>query len=91
MIKVYNPVSYLEKKEKVLLPVAFQGKRVAFLSNNKPNVDLLFDQLQNLLLDQFKPASLTRIAKASAAHPAPASMLSELAEKAEVVINGVGD
>ncbi len=88
---VCNPAAHPPKEEAVSAPFVLQGKRLAFLSNNKPNVDFLFDRLADLVLTRFRPASIVRAAKASSAHPAPEDLLNELAERAEIVINGVGD
>ena len=91
MIELCNPVTYIKREKIASDPVGLTGKRVAFLSNNKPNVDLLFDNLVESVSAQFGPRSIIREKKATASLAAPETVLKRLVEEAEVVINGVGD
>ncbi|MFC1895569.1 hypothetical protein ACFL0Q_02755 [Thermodesulfobacteriota bacterium] len=91
MIRVCNPATYLVSEEAV--PRAFEpdGKRIALMSNSKPNVDLLLGRLADLLSGQFRPKSVIRVAKAATTVAAPEDLFMRLTREADLVINGVGD
>lgn len=91
MLEIYNPTVYLQGEKSAFSLFDLRGKRVAFLSNNKPNVDLLFDYLAEPLSKQLGPKSLHRSFKANVSRPSPEGILQELTKEADLVINGVGD
>jgi hypothetical protein len=67
------------------------GKTVVFLSNAKPNVETLFDNLEKLFAAKFPATTTARKEKQNAAFPAPEEILQETADEADLVICGVGD
>lgn len=91
MIEVCNPATYVEEEQAVRQPLIFKGKKVGFLSNGKPNVDLLYDYIARRLPDQFQTGSVYRTMKANAAEPASEEVIKKLCTEAEVVINAIGD
>lgn len=67
------------------------GKVVGFIDNAKPNFHYLADELAELLTAQYGVASVVKRSKRSAAVPAPAEVVNELAGCCDVVITGSGD
>lgn len=76
----------LSRREKNLA-----GKTVVFFGNAKPNLDILFDNLEKLFAGEFPAARTVRKGKENAAFPAPEEYLTEAADEADLVICGVGD
>ena len=70
---------------------SFAGKTIGFIDNAKPNFNLLVDDLAELLVSRYGAAGVVKRAKRSAAVPAPAEIVSELADRCDVVITGSGD
>ena len=70
---------------------SFAGKTVGFIDNAKPNFHFLVDDLAELLMSRYGAAGVIKRAKRSAAVPAPAEIVSELAERCDIVITGSGD
>lgn len=91
MIEVYNPATYMEEKKVARMPLVLNDKRVGFLSNSKPNTDLLYNHMAKWLPSQFQTSSIISSLKANAAQPAPGEILEKLGQETEIVINGVGD
>ena len=92
MIEIHNPVAYLlEEEQSVRMPLVLKDKKVGFLSNDKPNVDQLFDHMLKQFPDQFQTGSIMRLRKSIAGRPASAEILHKLGQEAEIVINGVAD
>jgi hypothetical protein len=74
----------------VQAPRDLAGAHVVLFGNNKPNVDLLFDELSSLLREQHRVAKTAVRNKLSAAFPAPLDVLDEVTAY-QIAINGVGD
>jgi hypothetical protein len=67
------------------------GKVVGFIDNAKPNFNHLVDDLAELLVARHGVAGVVKRRKTSASVPAPQDIVSELAERCDVVIAGSGD
>jgi len=68
-----------------------KGKVVGFIDNSKPNFHVLADDLSELLVTRYGASSVVRHRKRSASIPAPDAVLSDIAEKCDLVITGSGD
>lgn len=68
-----------------------EGKVVGFLDNGKPNANLLLERIEELLSTRFQFKEVVRRRKPDAASGASHFLIEELAEKCDLVINGVGD
>ena len=68
-----------------------RGKAVGFLWNSKPNGDVLFRRLEQLLREKYEiPAALYR-RKPTASIPAETVVIEEMASTVQVAIVGLGD
>lgn len=68
-----------------------RGKTVGFLWNSKPNGDVLFQRLEQLLREKYEiPAALYR-RKPTASIPAEPRIIEELASTVAVAVVGLGD
>jgi len=68
-----------------------QGKVVGFIDNSKPNFHYLADDIAELLVARHGVASVVRHRKLAASIPAPDPVLTDVAEKCDLVITGSGD
>lgn len=91
---VLSPVGQtkaVDRELPIAAPVStLDGKVVGFLDNSKPNNDLLQARLEEMLREHFAVAGVVRQRKPSAQQGAPAASFAEL-DRADVVINGIGD
>ena len=72
-------------------PADLRGKAVGFLWNSKPNGDVLFRRLEQLMREKYEiPAALYR-RKPTASIPAEPGVIEELAAAVEVAVVGLGD
>ena len=72
-------------------PADLRGRAVGFLWNSKPNGDVLFQRLEQLLREKYEiPAALYR-RKPTASIPAEPLVIEELAATVEVAVVGLGD
>lgn len=92
-ITVLNPTAPPRQLETVmaLRPGDLRGKSVGFLWNSKPNGDVLFGRLEQLLREKYEiPEALYR-RKPTASIPAEPRVIEELASRVEVAVVGLGD
>jgi hypothetical protein len=68
-----------------------QGRTVGFLWNSKPNGDILFTRLEELLRQKYEISGSIYRRKPTASIPASKQALDELAEQADVVVMGLAD
>ena len=68
-----------------------QGKAVGFLWNSKPNGDILFCRLEELLRQKYEVSAVTYKNKPTASAGATEQVLEELAASCEAVIVGLAD
>jgi len=91
MQRILSPAGQVERR---IVPLASRQGRpgprpVVLFSNNKPNVDLLFDDLAARLREAGY--TVTRANKANSALGAPPDLVWRLSQQAGWIINGVGD
>src|SRR5262249_14219613 len=91
MQRIVNPAARAEQR---MVPLAPRDGRpgsrpIVLFSNNKPNVDLLFDALTERL--RAANYDVRRAAKANSAFGAPSDLVSTLSQDAGWIVNGVGD
>jgi hypothetical protein len=91
MQRILSPTGQVERR---VVPLASRQSRpgerpVVLFSNNKPNVDLLFDDLAARLREAGY--TVARANKANSAFAAPLDLVSRLSQQASWIINGVGD
>jgi hypothetical protein len=93
MVMLYDPTAPLPgaTSESTRKVGDLAGKVVGFIDNAKPNFNHLVDDLADLLTKRYGVAAVVKRRKHSASVPAPAEMVSELAERCDLVITGSGD
>ena len=92
-ITVLNPTAPARqlRTEMAVRPIDLRGRAVGFLWNSKPNGDVLFQRLEQLLREKYEiPAALYR-RKPTASIPAGPQVIEELAATVEVAVVGLGD
>ena len=92
-ITVLNPTAPPRqlRTEMAVRPIDLRGRAVGFLWNSKPNGDVLFQRLEQLLREKYEiPAALYR-RKPTASIPASPQVIEELAATVEVAVVGLGD
>ena len=92
-ITVLNPTAPPRqlRTEMAVRPIDLRGRAVGFLWNSKPNGDVLFQRLEQLLREKYEiPAALYR-RKPTASIPAGPQVIEELAATVEVAVVGLGD
>jgi hypothetical protein len=67
------------------------GKVVGFIDNAKPNFNHLVDDLAELLIGRHGVAAVVKRHKRAPSVPASDDVVSELAERCDLVIAGSGD
>ena len=72
-------------------PATLAGKTIGFLNNSKPNVDALFDTLEDRLRERFEVSGVVRRSKKAAAIPAERILLEEFARECDVAIVAICD
>ncbi len=72
-------------------PADLAGKVVGFLNNGKNDFDWVYERLSELLRAEGRVADVVRLRKNSYMQGAPRQILEELAERCDLVINGIGD
>jgi hypothetical protein len=68
-----------------------QGQTLGFLWNSKPNGDILFARLEELLRQKYEISGAIYCRKPTASIPATEDVLNELAATANVVVVGLAD
>ena len=92
-ITVLNPTAPPRqlRTDMAVRPVDLRGKAVGFLWNSKPNGDVLFQRLEQLLREKYEiPAALYR-RKPTASIPAESRVIEEMVAAVEVAVVGLGD
>ncbi len=67
-----------------------RGKSVGFLWNNKPNGDVLFGRLEELLRQKYEIKGASYGQKPTASIPASEEVLDQLVASADAVVVGLG-
>ncbi len=68
-----------------------RGRSVGFLWNSKPNGDILFSRLEELLRQKYEITSVMHRRKPTASIPAETQAVEELAAGVDAVVVGLGD
>ena len=68
-----------------------RGRSVGFLWNSKPNGDVLFSRLEELLRQKYEITSAMYRRKPTASIPAETQAVEDLAAGADAVVVGLGD
>ena len=68
-----------------------RGRAVGFLWNSKPNGDVLFGRLEELLREKYEVTHTLHQRKPSSSIPASKQILDELTTSVHAVILGLGD
>lgn len=77
--------------EMALRPADIRGKRLGFLWNSKPNGDVLFGRLEELLREKYEITGVVHRRKPTSSAPATEQVMDELATSVDVAIVGLGD
>lgn len=74
-----------------LRPEDLRGKAVGFLWNSKPNGDVLFRRLEQLLREKYEIPAALYSRKPTASIPVETVVIEEMAATVQVAIVGLGD
>lgn len=72
-------------------PLSIGGLTVGFLWNTKPNGDVLFSRLEELLREKYEISGAIYRRKPTSSVPASRQVLDDLAASVEVAVVGLGD
>lgn len=72
-------------------PDDLRGRAVGFLWNSKPNGDVLFQRLEQLLREKYEISESFYRRKPTASIPAEPRVIDEMAATVKVAIVGLGD
>jgi hypothetical protein len=92
-IVILDPVS-LPKTKKLSLnprPASMAGLRVATVDNTKPNFSIFLDKIEEILISQYKVASVTRYRKPGRTVPVAQNIVAAIKANCDFAITGLGD
>ena len=72
-------------------PRSLDGLVIGLLSNNKPNSELLLRDVADLVKQQYEVKEVVEANKGSHRIPAPAEIITDLAERCDVVITATAE
>ncbi len=72
-------------------PTDVRGKTLGFLWNSKPNGDILFGRLEELLREKYEISGTIYRRKPNSSSPATEQVLDELATSVDLAVVGLGD
>ena len=72
-------------------PKNIEGLKVATVDNTKPNFSIFLDRIEDLLVNQYKVASITRYRKPGRTQQLAQDNINEIKQKCDIVITGLGD
>ena len=72
-------------------PHSLDGLVIGLLSNNKPNSELLLRDVADLVKQQYEVKEVVEANKGSHRIPAPAEIITDLAERCDVVITATAE
>ena len=92
-IEVLNPTAPPRELRTDMAPRLpdLRGRDIGFLWNSKPNGDILFGRLEELLRQKYEIASAIYRRKPTASIPATAQHVNELATSVQATVVGLGD
>ncbi|HOG47572.1 MAG TPA: hypothetical protein PLJ35_04360 [Anaerolineae bacterium] len=92
-ITVLDPVSRPKSARTSLnpRPKDLVGLRVGLLDNTKPNFTLFLDRVEELLMSEYKVASVIRYTKPGRTEPLSPQVIAQIKGQCDIVITGLGD
>ncbi len=93
LIPLMDPSGEVESRPKEQIAKRLrniEGICIGLLSNQKPNVDPLLDELGRILTDEHRVGKIVKRVKASQSEPAEENIINALAA-CDGIIHGVGD
>lgn len=93
-MEILDPRSLPEGSEALHLsprPAALKGMRIGFLDNGKRNSRRMLEHLAAALREQHGLADAVIVTKPSHSAAAPASIITDLQRRCDLVIAGIGD
>ena len=90
---IYSPQSRRQtaRLQAVDRPAALQGLRIGLLDNTKAPVDRMLEHLEARLHERLPGVQTFRIAKQAMGLPAAPEVLAAIRERADVLVNALGD
>ena len=67
------------------------GKVMGLLNISKNGSDIFLERVEELIREKFKVADVIHVTKPTFARPAPAEMITQLADQCDFVIEGLAD
>ena len=92
-IVVLNPTAPPRELRSALAPRPgdLRGRAIGFLWNSKPNGDILFGRLEELLRQKYEISNTIYRRKPTASIPAEEEVVNELARSVQAAVVGLGD
>ncbi len=93
MIEVLDPVGVNKAVQLKPSPrvADLNGRVIGLLDNSKPNFNLILERVEELLDQRFKVAQFVKRRKRWNSAGATSDMIQEMAEKCDLIVNGLGD
>ncbi len=79
------------ERELALRPEDLRGKTVGFLWNSKPNGDVLFGRLEDLLREKYEISGVQYRRKPTSSAPATEAVIDEMAASVDIAVVGLAD
>ena len=88
-----DPTAEKEVLVKYLSPRldSLNGKVMGLLDITKNGSEIFLDRLEELICDRYDVSEVIRVKKPTFSRPAPIELLSDLADRADFVIEGLAD
>jgi hypothetical protein len=92
-IFIHNPTAPVRdmKHAKARRLDGLGGRKIGFLWNSKPNGDILFSRLEEVLREKYEISGTMHRRKPHAGIPADVQVYDELASSVDAVVLGLGD
>jgi hypothetical protein len=92
-ITILDPVSKPKIKKLALnsRPKSLEGLRIAVVDNTKPNFNIFMDRVQEILINDYKVASVARYVKPGRTVGVSAAIVAEIKANCDFAIAGLGD
>jgi len=72
-------------------PTNIAGLRVAMVDNTKPNFAQFLDTIEELLVNKYQVASVTRYRKPGRTMPLDSQVIAEIKKGCDIAVTGLGD
>ncbi len=92
-VTLLDPTSQGDVSAKFLAPRldSLDGKVMGLLNITKNGSDIFLERVEELMRERFDLADVIHVKKPTFSRPAPMDLLSELAERADFVVEGLAD